>query len=90
MDRHIGKFQIPPASLTFFFVASVLLTVPVYDRLIVPVLRNVLKTPQGLTPLQKIAIGLVLSITAMIAASLTEIKRMKTATLHGLTDNPTA
>ncbi|KAK8485360.1 hypothetical protein V6N13_097531 [Hibiscus sabdariffa] len=90
MDRHIGKFQIPPASLTFFFVASVLLTVPIYDRLIVPVLRNVLKTPQGLTPLQKIAVGLVLSIIAMIAAALTEIKRLRTATSHGLTDSPTA
>ncbi|GMI95670.1 CHLORINA 1, ARABIDOPSIS THALIANA NITRATE TRANSPORTER 1, nitrate transporter 1.1 [Hibiscus trionum] len=90
MDRHIGKFQIPPASLTFFFVASVLLTVPLYDRLVVPIARKVLKSPQGLTPLQKIAVGLVLSFIAMIAAALTEIKRLRTAISHGLTDNPTA
>ncbi|CAL9029475.1 unnamed protein product [Prunus brigantina] len=91
MDRHIGKsFQIPAASLTAFFVGSILLTVPVYDRLIVPIARKALKNPQGLTPLQRIGVGLVLSIFAMVAAALTEVKRLNTARSHGLTDNPTA
>ncbi|XVF13342.1 hypothetical protein REPUB_Repub08aG0200400 [Reevesia pubescens] len=90
MDRHIGKFQIPPASLTVFFVGSILLTVPIYDRLIVPIARKVLKNPQGLTPLQRIGVGLVLSIIAMIAAALTEIKRLRAASSNGLTNNPSA
>ncbi|KAJ0959909.1 hypothetical protein J5N97_000324 [Dioscorea zingiberensis] len=47
MDRKIGSsFQIPPASLTVFFVGSILLTVPVYDRIIVPVARKLLKNPK--------------------------------------------
>ncbi|XVF52646.1 hypothetical protein PTKIN_Ptkin05aG0035200 [Pterospermum kingtungense] len=90
MDRHIGKFQIPPASLTVFFVGSILLTVPIYDRLIAPIARKVLKNPQGLTPLQRIGVGLVLSIIAMIAAALTEIKRLRAARSHLLTNNPAA
>ncbi|KAB2088675.1 hypothetical protein ERO13_A03G009200v2 [Gossypium hirsutum] len=90
MNRHIGKFQIPPASLTVFFVGSILLTVPIYDRLIVPIARKLLKNPQGLTPLQRIAVGLVLSIIAMVAAALTEIKRLRAATTNGLANNPTA
>ncbi|KAJ6347608.1 hypothetical protein OIU76_004149 [Salix suchowensis] len=91
MDRHIGKsFRIPAASLTVFFVGSILLTVPVYDRIIVPIARKVLKHPQGLTPLRRIGVGLVLSIVAMIAAALTEKKRLRAARLHGLTDDPTA
>ncbi|KAE8727771.1 Protein NRT1/ PTR FAMILY 6.3 [Hibiscus syriacus] len=90
MDRHIGKFQIPPASLTVFFVTTILLTIPVYDRLIVPIAKRVLKTPQGLTPLQRIAVGLVLSIVSMTAAALTELKRLRIASSNGLTDNPTA
>ena len=90
MDRHIGKFQIPPASLTVFFVGSILLTVPIYDKVIVPIARKVLKNPQGLTPLQRIAVGLVLSIIAMIAAARTEIKRLRTASSHGLTNDPSA
>lgn len=91
MDRHIGKsFQIPPASLTVFFVGSILLTVPIYDRIIVPITRKLLKNPQGLTPLQRIGIGLVLSTFAMAAAALTELKRLRAAKSHGLTNNPSA
>ncbi|XP_059657500.1 protein NRT1/ PTR FAMILY 6.3 [Cornus florida] len=88
MDRRIGKsFRIPAASLTVFFVGSILLTVPVYDRVINPIARRVLKNPQGLTPLQRIGIGLVLSIFAMVAAALTELKRLHVARSHGMTDN---
>ncbi|KAK6935213.1 Proton-dependent oligopeptide transporter family [Dillenia turbinata] len=80
MDRHIGKsFQIPAASLTVFFVGSILLTVPVYDRIIAPIAARLLKNPQGLTPLQRIGVGLVFSIFAMVAAALTEIKRLQAA-----------
>ncbi|KAK7265903.1 hypothetical protein RJT34_33528 [Clitoria ternatea] len=80
MNRHIGsKFQIPPASLTVFFVGSILLTVPIYDRVITPIARKVLNNPQGLTPLQRIGVGLVFSIFAMVAAALTEIKRLRVA-----------
>ncbi|OIV89549.1 hypothetical protein TanjilG_19365 [Lupinus angustifolius] len=91
MNRHIGKsFQIPAASLTVFFVGSILLTVPIYDRVIVPITRKVLKNPQGLTPLQRIGLGLVFSIFAMVAAALTEIKRLNVARSHGLTHDPNA
>nr|GMD75051.1 protein NRT1/ PTR FAMILY 6.3-like [Ipomoea batatas] len=91
MDRRIGKsFEIPAASLTVFFVGSILLTVAFYDRAVVPVCRRVLKNPQGLSPLQRIGVGLVFSIFAMIAAALTEIKRLKVAQSHGLTNDPNA
>ncbi|CAL9113372.1 unnamed protein product, partial [Musa acuminata var. zebrina] len=80
MDRHIGpSFEIPAGSLTVFFVGSILLTVPVYDRLVVPAARRVTGNPHGLTPLQRIAVGLALSILAMCAAALTERKRLAAA-----------
>ncbi|MQM16664.1 hypothetical protein Taro_049620 [Colocasia esculenta] len=80
MDRRLGgSFDIPPGSLTVFFVVSILLTVPIYDRLLVPVCRRLTGNPQGLTPLQRIGIGLVLSAFAMAAAALTEIKRLRVA-----------
>lgn len=91
MDRHIGKsFEIPPASLTAFFVGSVMLVIVFYDRIIVPLCARYLNNPHGFTPLQRIAIGLVTSIFAMIAAALTEIKRLNVAESHGLTNNPSA
>ncbi|KAK4349643.1 hypothetical protein RND71_032398 [Anisodus tanguticus] len=91
MDRHIGKsFEIPPASLTAFFVGSILLTVIFYDRAIVPICRRVANKSHGLSPLQRIFTGLILSILAMIASSLTEVKRLKVAHLNGLTNDPNA
>ncbi|CAA2986164.1 NRT1 PTR FAMILY -like [Olea europaea subsp. europaea] len=91
MDRHIGKsFQIPAASLTVFFVGSILLTVPIYDRIIVPICRRIIGNPHGLTPLQRIGVGLVLSILAMVAAALTEIKRLEIARRHGLRNDAMA
>ncbi|XP_047945672.1 protein NRT1/ PTR FAMILY 6.3-like [Salvia hispanica] len=86
MDRRIGKsFEIPAASLTVFFVATILLTVPVYDRIIAPICKKLLKNPQGLSPLQRIGVGLFLSIFAMVAAALTEIKRLRFVQSHGQT-----
>lgn len=81
MDRHItSSFQIPAASLTVFFVGSILLTVPIYDRLIVPVAARIRHSPHGLTQLQRISVGLVLSVFAMAAAALVELKRLRSAT----------
>ncbi|XP_072964056.1 protein NRT1/ PTR FAMILY 6.3-like [Typha angustifolia] len=80
MDRHIGSsFQIPAGSLTVFFVGSILLTVPFYDRVVVPISRRLTANPHGLTPLQRIFVGLLLSVLAMAAAALTEIKRLHSA-----------
>ncbi|XP_058223662.1 protein NRT1/ PTR FAMILY 6.3-like [Rhododendron vialii] len=90
MNRHIGKsFKIPAASLNVFSVGSNLLTAPFYDWIVVPITRKLLKNPQGLTPLQRIGTGLLLSIFAIVAAALTEIKRLHVARSHGLTSDPT-
>ncbi|XP_010676154.2 protein NRT1/ PTR FAMILY 6.3 [Beta vulgaris subsp. vulgaris] len=89
MDRHIGKsFQIPAASLTVFFVGSILITVPIYDRVVVPIASKLLHNRQGLTPLQRIAVGLVFSIISMVSAALVEIRRLKVAKDAGLVNNP--
>ncbi|VFQ93658.1 unnamed protein product [Cuscuta campestris] len=91
MDRHVGRsFEIPPASLTVFFVGSILLTVPFYDRVVVPTARRALKNPQGLTPLQRIGVGLVFSVLAMGAAALTEVKRLGVARASGLAERANA
>uniref|UniRef100_A0A0D3HGG8 Major facilitator superfamily (MFS) profile domain-containing protein n=1 Tax=Oryza barthii TaxID=65489 RepID=A0A0D3HGG8_9ORYZ len=55
MDRRLaGGFLIPAGSLTVFLIASILLTVPFYDRLVVPVARRATANPHGLTPLQRV------------------------------------
>ncbi|GFP87823.1 protein nrt1/ ptr family 6.2 [Phtheirospermum japonicum] len=78
MDRHVGNFQIPAGSLTVFFVAAILITLAVYDQLIIPLLKKRTGKP-GFTNLQRIGIGLVLSTLGMTAAALAEKKRLGTA-----------
>ncbi|KAE8718925.1 Protein NRT1/ PTR FAMILY 6.2 [Hibiscus syriacus] len=78
MERLIGGFLIPAGSLTVFFVAAILITLAVYDRLIMPVWKK-WKGKPGFTNLQRIAIGLVLSSFGMAAAALAEKKRLSVA-----------
>ncbi|KAF8693335.1 hypothetical protein HU200_038724 [Digitaria exilis] len=77
MDRRLGGFEIPAGSLTVFLVGSFLLTVPVYDRLVVPLARRLTGNPHGLSPLQRISVGLLLSTLAMAAAALAETRRRR-------------
>uniref|UniRef100_A0A452XMM4 Major facilitator superfamily (MFS) profile domain-containing protein n=1 Tax=Aegilops tauschii subsp. strangulata TaxID=200361 RepID=A0A452XMM4_AEGTS len=78
MDRRIGGFEIPAASLTVFFVGAIMLTLAVYDRVFIPLCRNLTGRP-GFTNLEKIGIGLVLSIIGMVAAAICEKKRLTVA-----------
>ncbi|KAL1551888.1 protein NRT1/ PTR FAMILY 6.2 [Salvia divinorum] len=78
MDRSIGSFQIPAGSLTVFFVAAILITLAVYDRLIMPLWKKWRGKP-GFSSLQKIAIGLVLSTIGMAVAAAAEMKRLSVA-----------
>ncbi|KAK6273311.1 hypothetical protein POUND7_010394 [Theobroma cacao] len=84
MERSIGGFQIPAGSLTVFFVAAILITLAVYDRVIMPFWKK-WKGKPGFTNLHRIAIGLVLSIFGMAAAALAEKKRLAVARAAGAT-----
>ncbi|KAL4654049.1 hypothetical protein ACB092_01G350400 [Castanea dentata] len=75
MDRSIEKFQIPPASLYAFFVVSIMTTLAIYDRLIMPLMKKY-KRSQGLTNLQKVGLGQLFSIFGMTAAALVEKRRL--------------
>ncbi|CAJ2670691.1 unnamed protein product [Trifolium pratense] len=77
MDQRIGpKFQIPSASLSLFDTLSVIFWAPVYDRIIVPLARRFTGHEQGFTQLQRMGIGLVISIFSMITAGILEVFRL--------------
>ncbi|OMO90855.1 Proton-dependent oligopeptide transporter family [Corchorus olitorius] len=78
MGRTIGNFQIPAASLTVFFVAAILITLAVYDRLVMPLCKKWIGKP-GFSNLQRIGIGLFLSAVGMAAAAISENKRLSVA-----------
>lgn len=83
MDISLGPhFKIPPASLSIFDTLSVIFWVPVYDRLIVPLARKYTGHQRGFTQLQRMGIGLVISIFSMVIAGLVEIKRLNMVKKH--------
>ncbi|EXC05011.1 Peptide transporter [Morus notabilis] len=79
MDTTIGSFTIPPASLATFDIISVIIWVPVYDRVIVPIARKFTGKERGISDLQRMGIGLFLSILSMSAAAVVEINRLQLA-----------
>ncbi|KAK9726666.1 hypothetical protein RND81_05G229200 [Saponaria officinalis] len=82
MTRNIGpKFKIPPATLQGAITVSIIVLMPLYDKLLVPLTRIVTKNERGITVMQRMGAGMVLSIVAMVIAALTEEKRLKTPSL---------
>lgn len=89
MDRHLTKsFQIPAGSMTVFTHVTMLSTIAIYDRLLVRVARRITGLDRGITFLQRMGIGLVISIIATLVAGFVEIKRKEAAAAHGLVDKP--
>ena len=78
MKHTIGRnFVIPPAMLQSVITLSIILLMPLYDRLIIPVLSLITRNEKGINVLQRIGIGMVLSVLAMIVAALVETRRLE-------------
>lgn len=87
LNRGIGSFKIPPASLVGFVTISMLICVVLYDRYFVKIMQRWTKNPRGITLLQRMGIGLVMHIIVMTVASLTERYRLSVAKDHGVVAN---
>ncbi|XP_031113539.1 protein NRT1/ PTR FAMILY 5.10-like isoform X1 [Ipomoea triloba] len=89
MDRSIGSIvEVPAASLQCIICFSILVVMPIYDRVLVPIARAITRRPSGITMLQRIGTGLVFSILGMVIAAVVEKKRLQTALDYGLVDTP--
>jgi dipeptide/tripeptide permease len=82
MERGQLGFDIPPASLAIFREVSVMVILAVYGPKLVPLLRRFTGHERGLTTLQRIGVGLLLSTLSMLAAAIVEAQRRRIA--HGL------
>ncbi|XP_029124955.1 protein NRT1/ PTR FAMILY 4.5 [Cajanus cajan] len=88
MDNTFTKhFKIPPASLPIIPIMFLIIIVPIYDRIFVPVMRKITGIPTGVTHLQRIGVGLVLSCISMAVASIIEVKRKRVARDNNMLDN---
>jgi dipeptide/tripeptide permease len=74
-----SSFRIPPASLQAIPYAMLLLLVPAYELLLVPLARRLTGTRSGITPLQRIGVGLGTVAFSMVAAAEVERRRRDAA-----------
>ncbi|KAH9623829.1 hypothetical protein KSS87_014517 [Heliosperma pusillum] len=82
MKRNIGSnFKIPPATLQGAITVSIILLMPLYDKVLIPLTRIFTRNDRGITVMQRMGTGMVLSIIAMVIAALTEEKRLRTPSL---------
>ncbi|KAG8088048.1 hypothetical protein GUJ93_ZPchr0010g7841 [Zizania palustris] len=79
MDNRVGRFAVPPASLSTFHAIGVLFWIPVYDVVLVPLARRVTGRAKGITQLQRIGVGLALAALIMAYSALVEERRLAAA-----------
>jgi peptide/histidine transporter 3/4 len=88
LDRAVDSlFTIPSASLLAFSSVAILIMLPIYECCIAPLCRWLTRDGSGITLLQRLGIGLLLSVFSMIIAALVERKRLTVAADYGLLDD---
>ncbi|XP_057791964.1 protein NRT1/ PTR FAMILY 2.11 [Salvia miltiorrhiza] len=70
-----GNFKIPAATYNILTMMSLTIWIPVYDRLLVPLLRRVTRREEGITMLQRMGIGIFLAVVTMLVSGLVEARR---------------
>lgn len=84
MDRHMGpNFEIPAASMPLFITATICIFLPLYDKFFVPFMRSLTGDVRGLTLLQRIGVGQILSTLSIAVAAIVEMRRLKVARANG-------
>nr|XP_017249462.1 PREDICTED: protein NRT1/ PTR FAMILY 4.5-like [Daucus carota subsp. sativus] len=82
MNRYIGSFQIEAPTIPVIPLLFMCILIPLYEFVFVPFARKITKHPTGITQLQRVGIGLVLSVLSMAIAGIVEVKRRKYALDH--------
>ncbi|KAL6854410.1 hypothetical protein ACP4OV_019313 [Aristida adscensionis] len=83
MDNRVGRFTVPPASLATFQVISVISGIPLYDAVLVPLAKRATGNDRGLSQLQRLGVGLGMSVVAMAYAALVEARRLAIVRARG-------
>ncbi|XP_019426813.1 PREDICTED: protein NRT1/ PTR FAMILY 7.1-like isoform X2 [Lupinus angustifolius] len=77
MNSNIGKFHLPAASMSAFDICSVLVCTGIYHQVLIPLAGRLSGNQKGLTELQRMGIGLIIGMLAMVASGATEILRLR-------------
>lgn len=78
MNRRVfNRFEIPPASIYTLTAIGMMTSVALYDRLLLPYLRQATGNERGINILKRIGIGMVFLIIAMALSALVERQRLR-------------
>ncbi|RZC49382.1 hypothetical protein C5167_017807 [Papaver somniferum] len=78
MKRNMGNhFMIPPATLQSAINVSIILLMPLYDKIVTPVYRIISGSDKGINVMQRMGFGMFLSVIAMSIAAIVETKRLE-------------
>ncbi|KAF9665758.1 hypothetical protein SADUNF_Sadunf16G0157100 [Salix dunnii] len=75
MDAHLGTKTIPTPSIPVIPLVFISVLIPIYEFVVVPFARKITGHPSGITQLQRVGVGLVLSILSMTVAGFVELYR---------------
>ncbi|XP_057973351.1 protein NRT1/ PTR FAMILY 4.5-like [Malania oleifera] len=87
MDTRIMGFRVPSPSLPAISLLFMLILIPVYDRIFIPLIRKFTGIPTGIQPLQRVGVGLLLSTISMAIAGVVETRRKSVAVQHNMVDS---
>ncbi|KAL8088615.1 hypothetical protein AgCh_038406 [Apium graveolens] len=85
--RNLLGFQVPGSSIPGIPLVFMFILIPIYDRVCVPILQKFTGIPTGVTHLQRIGVGLVLSAISMAVAGIVEIHRKSVAVEYNMVDS---
>ncbi|ONI04107.1 hypothetical protein PRUPE_6G303000 [Prunus persica] len=75
MNRYLGSFEVPAPSIPVIPLLFMSILIPIYEFFFVPFARKITNHPSGITQLQRVGVGLVLSAISMAVAGIVEVKR---------------
>ncbi|CAA0826803.1 Protein NRT1/ PTR FAMILY 2.11 [Striga hermonthica] len=82
-DRRLSpttsSFRIPPATYSVFSMLTLTLFIPLYDRILVPSLRRLTGKPAGITVLQRMGIGIGITVVQSLTSAFVEARRRSLA-----------
>ncbi|KAL9244620.1 hypothetical protein vseg_018381 [Gypsophila vaccaria] len=90
MDRHIGSFQVPAASFGTFLIIVIVIWIPLYDRILLPVASKIRGKPVRLGIKLRMGLGLFFAFLSVLVSGIVESIRRRRAIDEGFENNPLA
>ncbi|KAF5747075.1 Major facilitator superfamily protein [Tripterygium wilfordii] len=87
LDTNILGFKVPGPSVPVIPLLFMFVLIPIYEHIFVPFARKITGIPTGITHLQRIGVGLVLSAISMAVAGIVETRRQRVAIQHNMVDS---